>query len=205
GEMDAKDFAHSIAEVIHMYPENVNEVAFNLLDSHDTARILTLANGNLDKVKLLYLFQLSFIGTPCLYYGDEIGMAGGGDPECRACMIWDEAKQNRELFNYVKQLIKLRKSEPVFGNGGKFKFIHADNESDYIIYEKYDDAKRMVVIINNSNEKLTIPVIDELADKNVSEYFIDIDPTAQANEQPFSKDTKITVAPTSFRVFGTKQ
>src|SRR5690625_6945043 len=110
GEMSAKAFADSISEVIHMYPNNVNEVAFNLLDSHDTPRILTLAAGNLEKVKLLYLFQLSFIGTPCLYYGDEIGMAGDGDPGCRACMIWDENKQNRQLFDYVKQLIKLRKS-----------------------------------------------------------------------------------------------
>src|SRR5690625_6405372 len=82
-----------------MYPDNVNEVAFNLLDSHDTERILTLADGNLAKVKLLYLFQLSFIGTPCLYYGDEIGMAGDGDPGCRACMIWDENKQNRQLLD----------------------------------------------------------------------------------------------------------
>ena len=88
--ISAETFANSITEVLHMYSENVNEVSFNLLDSHDTPRIITLANGNLDKVKLLYLFQLSFIGTPCLYYGDEIGMTGGQDPECRACMIWDE-------------------------------------------------------------------------------------------------------------------
>ena len=102
GEMSAEAFAHSISKVIHMFPENVNEVAFNLLDSHDTPRILTLAEGNLDKIKLLYLFQLLFIGTPCLYHGDEIGMAGGQDPGCRACLIWDGSKQDRELFDYVK-------------------------------------------------------------------------------------------------------
>src|SRR5690625_3156022 len=203
-EMEAEDFAHSISEVIHMYPDHVNEVAFNLLDSHDTPRILTLAAGNLEKVKLLYLFQLSFIGTPCLYYGDEIGMAGDGDPGCRACMIWDENKQNHELSNYVKQLIKLRKSEPVFGNGGKFKFIHADNEKDYIIYEKYDDEKQMIFIMNNSDLEITVPSVKELMGKNVSEYFIDRDLTVKPYEQPFSQDTKITVAPYGFRLFETR-
>lgn len=203
-EMEAEDFAHSISEVIHMYPDHVNEVAFNLLDSHDTARILTLADGSLEKVKLLYLFQLSFIGTPCLYYGDEIGMAGGGDPECRACMVWDENQQNRKLFNYVKQLIKLRKTEPVFGNGGKFKFIHADNEKDYIIYEKYNEEQQMIFIINNSDVEITVPSVEELMDKNVSEYFINHELTVQSYNQPFSKDTKITVAPYGFKLFETR-
>ena len=76
----AEDFANAISNVLHMYPANVNEVAFNLFDSHDTPRILTLARGNLEQVKLLYLFQLSFIGTPCIYYGDEIGMAWWNGP-----------------------------------------------------------------------------------------------------------------------------
>ena len=203
-EMEAEDFAHSISEVIHMYPDHVNEVAFNLLDSHDTARILTLADGSLEKVKLLYLFQLSFIGTPCLYYGDEIGMAGDGDPGCRACMIWDENKQNRQLFDYVKQLIRLRKSEPIFGNGGNFKFIHADNEKDYIIYEKYNEEQQMIFIINNSDVEITVPSVEELMDKNVSEYFINHELTVQSYNQPFSKDTKITVAPYGFKLFETR-
>ena len=169
-EMNAETFANSITEVLHMYPANVNEVAFNLLDSHDTPRILTLADGNIDRVKLLYLFQLSFIGTPCIYYGDEIGMAGGQDPGCRACMIWDNSEQNRELFSYVQLLINLRKTEPVFGNGGSFRFIRADNESNSIIYEKYNDEKRIIFVVNNSDQQLTIPVVKELIGKDFNEY-----------------------------------
>jgi cyclomaltodextrinase len=169
-EMSAETFANSITEVLHMYPANVNEVAFNLLDSHDTPRILTLAAGNIDRVKLLYLFQLSFIGTPCIYYGDEIGMAGGQDPGCRACMIWDKSGQNRELFSFVQLLISLRKAEPVFGNGGSFRFIHADNESNSIIFEKYNDEKRIIFVVNNSDHQLSIPVLTELIGKDFNEY-----------------------------------
>ncbi|WP_047984441.1 glycoside hydrolase family 13 protein [Ornithinibacillus californiensis] len=157
-EVSAQEFQDAITKVQHMYPKNVNEVAFNLLDSHDTPRILTLANGNPDRVKLLYLFQLSFVGSPCIYYGDEIGMDGGQDPGCRACMEWDETKQDRELFDYLKTLIQLRKQEPVFGNGGDFRFLHASNDKNYIVYEKFNNEKRLIFIINNSTETINVPI-----------------------------------------------
>jgi glycosidase len=145
------------------------------------------------------LFQLSFIGTPCIYYGDEIGMAGGQDPGCRACMIWDEDKQDRQLFKYVKQLIELRKSEPAFGNGGKFRFIHADNKKDYIIYEKYNDQKRMIFIINNSDVELEIPVVDELIGKAILEY--SFDHVIEKNKLLFKSDQHISIDPFGFRIF----
>ena len=157
-KINAESFAQSISKVLTMYPANVNEVSFNLLDSHDTPRILTLANGNIDRVKLLYLFQLSFIGTPCIYYGDEIGMAGGQDPGCRACMEWDEIKQDRKLFHYVKLLIQLRHSDPLFGNGGDFRFIHTENEKNWLLFEKYNAERSLIFVINNSESTVQIPI-----------------------------------------------
>lgn len=157
-KMSAESFANSISKLLTMYPANVHEVSFNLLGSHDTPRILTLANGNVDRVKLLYLFQLSFTGTPCIYYGDEIGMAGGQDPDCRACMEWDETKQDRNLFCYVKSLIHLRHSDPLFGNGGNFRFIHISNEENWIIFEKFDADRRLIFVLNNSETNVQIPI-----------------------------------------------
>ncbi|MGY0691425.1 alpha-glycosidase [Virgibacillus sp. FSP13] len=154
-EMSASNFANSITEVLHMYPANINEVAFNLLDSHDTPRILTLAGGNVDRVKLLYLFQLTFIGTPCIYYGDEIGMTGGQDPGCRACMVWDKDKQNRDLFHFVKALISLRKSNSFYANGANFRFLDVDNEKNTIVYEKYNEDTRVIFVVNNSAGHVT--------------------------------------------------
>ncbi|WP_318617996.1 glycoside hydrolase family 13 protein [Sporosarcina sp. YIM B06819] len=202
--IDAESFAHSITEVLHMYPANVNEVAFNLLDSHDTPRILTLADDNIDRVKLLYLFQLSFIGTPCLYYGDEIGMTGGQDPGCRACMIWDDQEQNEDLLNYVRSLIHLRKTEPVFGNGGSFRFLYANNENDCIIYEKYNDDKRIVIVVNNSVKSLTIPVITQLIGKELREYSFDNNLIPQAVHQTFQTDSMIQIDPYGCRIFEMK-
>ncbi|GGA66577.1 glycoside hydrolase family 13 protein [Ornithinibacillus halotolerans] len=191
----AQEFADSITKVLHMYPKNVNEVAFNLLDSHDTPRILTLANGNQDRVKLLYLFQLSFIGSPCIYYGDEIGMAGGQDPGCRACMEWNEDKQDRELFNYVKTLLHWRKTEPVFGNHSNFKFIHVDNEKDYVVYEKFNADKRLLFIINNSEEEIEVPS-NVFANTPQKEWEID-----NGTKKEFVTDSTVTVQPLGYRVF----
>jgi len=203
-EMSAEDFANSITEVLHMYPTNVNEVAFNLLDSHDTPRILTLAAGYIERVKLLYLFQLSFIGTPCIYYGDEIGMAGGQDPGCRACMIWDKSEQDNKLFSYIQLLINLRKTEPVFGNGGSFRFIRADNESNCIIYEKYNDEKRMIFIVNNSEKRLSIPIVKELVEKNCNEYSFENNIILKTNNHIFKEDSVFGVPPYGFRIFEVK-
>lgn len=152
------DFADNITNVLHMYPQNVNEVAFNLLDSHDTARILTLAGDVKERVRLLYLFQLSFVGSPCIYYGDEIGMAGGEDPGCRSCMEWDPEKQDLDLFAFVQRLIGMRKEIDAFGNRGTFRFLQADQETSTIVYEKTSEKERLIFVLNNSERIQTVQV-----------------------------------------------
>lgn len=193
--ISAQDFVDSIVKVLHMYPKNVNEVVFNLLDSHDTPRILTLANGNRDRVKLLYLFQLSFIGSPCIYYGDEIGMDGGQDPGCRSCMEWDEKKQDRDLFEYVRSLLKWRRTEPVFGNHADIRFIDVNNEKNYIIYEKFNQDTCLRFIINNSLESVEISS-EALNLTTVHEWDIESD-----QKKELTLGSTIHVSPLSFRIF----
>src|SRR5690625_5811344 len=115
-KINAEQFIYTMNEIIQMYPLNVSEVAFNLLGSHDTPRLLSMAENNIDKVKLLFAFQFSFIGTPCIYYGDEIGMSGGEDPGCRACMIWVEKKQNSDLLKFVLIIIQLINTNHLIGH-----------------------------------------------------------------------------------------
>lgn len=56
------------------------------------------------------MFLFTYIGTPCVFYGDEIGLTGEGDPDCRKCMEWDRSKQDRELYDFYKLMIALRKT-----------------------------------------------------------------------------------------------
>ncbi|WP_404454505.1 alpha-glycosidase [Virgibacillus necropolis] len=172
--LTASDFTNMITDVQHMYPKHVNDVAFNLLDSHDTPRILSLAEGNQKRVKLMYLFQLTFTGTPCIYYGDEIGMNGGQDPGCRACMIWDEESQDQDLFRYLQMLIDFRKTETAIGNESEFRFLHANDEAQTIIYERVNEEKRILIIMNNSDTEVTINMgkIVQPNDGHVNELFL---------------------------------
>jgi neopullulanase len=86
-----------------------NRVQFNLMDSHDTARALTQAGGDKLAMKNAFLFMMLMKGAPCLYYGTEIGMEGGGDPGSRGPMVWDSKRQDGELLAFFKELITLRK------------------------------------------------------------------------------------------------
>ncbi|MED1862882.1 glycoside hydrolase family 13 protein [Fictibacillus nanhaiensis] len=159
--IDAKVFAEKMTAVLHMYPENVNEAAFNLLGSHDTKRVLTFCDENKDKMKLLFLLMLTFKGTPCIYYGDEIGMTGGNDPGCRKCMEWDESKQDLELFNHIQALLSLRQNHKVLANDGEINFIKADEQT--LVYERSTKEESVWILLNASehNAELSIEIPED--------------------------------------------
>ncbi len=156
GMLSASEFREQMTTVMMQYPDTVNEALFNLVGSHDTPRLLTECDGNIEKAKLIYTFLLTFIGTPCLYYGDEIGLLGGMDPGCRRCMIWDEKQQNHELFAHIKRLIQLRKTEPLLANSGKLFFLPIENG---IAYVKEDKNCKCLIILNPMSKELkfTLP------------------------------------------------
>ncbi|HET7628918.1 MAG TPA: alpha-glycosidase [Bacillales bacterium] len=150
-KIDAEQFANGITHGFNQYPKNVNEGMFNLLGSHDTPRVMTICEGDERKAKLLYLFQLSYLGTPCIYYGDELAMEGESDPGCRACMPWDENERANEFRTFIKRLIRLRKDEPAFGNRGEFHFLNLDDDPGLCIYKKTYKSDAIVFILNRNN------------------------------------------------------
>lgn len=174
-------FQNQLSQVQHMYPVSVNEVAFNLLDSHDTPRVLTYAENDKDAAKLMYLFQLSYEGTPCIYYGDEIGMTGGEDPGCRKCMIWEEEEQDRELFAFMQKIIKLRKNEPAFGNNGRFSFIDVGKE--ILTYNKESSEQSLMFFINPTSDLKSVEglsfsrVVDQDLNSKIDEDKVNISPS----------------------------
>ncbi len=164
----AEEFAYKTTDALLMYQDNATEVAFNLLGSHDTPRILTVCGENKAKVKQLFTFLLSSPGSPCIYYGDEIGMAGGMDPGCRECMIWEEEKQDKDLLGFISHLIQLRKENPAFGNKGTFRFIDANNESNHVMYVKTFEDSTLLFAFNNSDKEITVDIPYNLKGKTVT-------------------------------------
>ncbi len=166
--IQAEEFANKTTEALLMYPENATEVAFNLLGSHDTPRILTVCKDNKEKVKQLFTFLFSSPGTPCIYYGDEISMSGEMDPGCRKCMIWDEEEQDKDMFHFVAQLIRLRKENSAFSNYGTFQFVTASNETNHVMYTKTFEEQTVLFVFNNSDKEITVDVPFNLKGKKIT-------------------------------------
>ena len=123
-----------------------------------------------DVLKLISIFQMTYIGAPMLFYGDEVGMWGATDPYCRKPMLWEDfmydneknpsyinrgeeyfQKRDNDLFQWYKKLIKIRKENRVLVYG-KFKELLSDNENDIIAYERSNEGRSIIVVINNSFE-----------------------------------------------------
>jgi len=146
--LDAQTFTQAIGHQLAAYPQQVTETAFNLLDSHDTPRLLTICDNNEDAMKLAALFQLTYPGTPCIYYGDEVGIDGEGDPDCRKCMIWEPEKQNVDLLSFYKQLIALRHQHSAL-RSSDIRFVHAGKDDDgTLVYERIADGERILILLN---------------------------------------------------------
>jgi len=95
----------------------VAAVQLNLLGSHDTPRLLTLCGSDMDSVRLATLLQMTLPGAPCIYYGDEIGMAGMMDPDCRRAFPTDAAAWAREPYAWTADLVALRHSSRALRDG----------------------------------------------------------------------------------------
>jgi len=156
--LNAAEFKNILIKLLLAYPEGVNSALFNILDSHDTARAFTTCKENREKLKLILLFHLSWVGTPCVYYGTEVGMTGENDPGCRGCMVWDRKKQDRDLFQFLQKLVHARSTCEAFGSKGKLRIIEGDPEKNSFIYEKSTSTQILLFILNNSERDLSLDV-----------------------------------------------
>lgn len=169
GQMNAEEFKYSINNVNVSYPRQVNEVTFNLVGSHDTTRMLTFAGGNIEKLKLAYLFMFTQGGCPCIYYGDEVGMEGLQTPECegqRECMVWDENKQNKDILDFIKDIIQIRKENDDFKIVNN-EWIITDKDNGLLIFKK----GKVTVIINNSSKEVECELPKYLKNREVYDLF----------------------------------
>lgn len=149
--MDAEAFTNAIGTQLAVYPQQVTETTFNLLDSHDTPRLLTICDDNINSMKLAALFQLTYPGTPCIYYGDEVGLNGGGDPGCRKCMVWEPEEQNSELLEFYTAAIKLRGDYTAL-RSADLHFVHVDALNGTLVYERRDGDQRLLIVMNARGE-----------------------------------------------------
>lgn len=147
--INAREFLDIMAENRVLYMDSIIRQMWNLIGSHDTKRIYNECEGNINKIKLAIAYQFLYIGVPYIYYGDEIGLDGEDDPDNRKCMIWDEENQNKDLLNFYKMMIKLRKAnkELIYGD---FEEIYC--KDDLLAFKRVLKDTNILVLFNNSDK-----------------------------------------------------
>ena len=123
---------------------------WNLIDSHDTARFLHLCHDNKKKQHLAAAFQLLLPGMPMVYYGDEYAMPGANDPDCRRGMYWDEEYQDKEMYNWYKKLMQIRKAHACIVEGEMIETIANDDE-DTIVMIRKNGEETIAMLFNCGN------------------------------------------------------
>jgi glycosidase len=140
-------YADRIDWLLKLYPWEIQLAQLNLLDSHDTARLISIAGGDRDSVRLATLLLMTFPGAPSIYYGDEIGLPGTNfDPDTRRTIAWDRRNTwDMQALDYHKQLIAMRHAHPALRTGAYHR-LHADDDS--YVFARTNDNEALLVAIN---------------------------------------------------------
>jgi glycosidase len=155
GAIDSGEFLDRYIRLLAMYSPLVTSVNFNLLSSHDTPRFLTIAGGDERRLLLAQLFQLTSPGLVSIYYGDEIGMTGGDDPENRGAFPLDAPDRESPLWVATRDLIRLRRDRSALRNG-TWTLLHHSGQA--FSYRRAAGDEVVSVALNASDAPASLPL-----------------------------------------------
>ena len=167
---NGKAFFESMFRNMARFPRPALDSAINQLSNHDHSRFLTRTNRTpgtlagtgaqaasygIDQrvMELAILVQMTWPGSPTLYYGDEAGQVGWTDPDSRRTYPW--GRENKQLLEVYKSAIALRKKVHCLKTGS---LKELDSGNGYVVYGRFDSVDSAVVIINNSDEEVSLSV-----------------------------------------------
>ena len=153
-------FAAALGSAIARIPYANQLAQMNLLDSHDTPRLLTELGGasarGLARLALAFTLLFTRPGVPCIYYGDETGLQGGPDPDNRRCFDWDRSHWSQPIWQHVRGLVALRQSRHEWRQGAVLPLAHG---KDWLAYARCTGAQATVVVLNRGTARgVTIPL-----------------------------------------------
>ncbi|MFQ3612044.1 MAG: alpha amylase N-terminal ig-like domain-containing protein, partial [Fimbriimonadales bacterium] len=150
-------FDQRMRSLIVRYPRPSLYAMYNMLSSHDVPRFWRECQGDERRVRLGFLIMMTGIGAPALYYGDEVGLDGGGTPDNRRPMIWEPTPQQEALRNYVRRLIQARQRSAALRRGDWRTLLVDDTRNCYSFARIYE-GQAVVVAINNGSEPATLEI-----------------------------------------------
>ncbi|MEB3273159.1 MAG: glycoside hydrolase family 13 protein [Prochlorothrix sp.] len=142
--LDASGYAQKITALLARYPWEIQQTQLNLLDSHDTARFSTILGADRSSILLSVLLLFTFPGAPCIYYGDEVGLAGGHDPDCRRAFP-APAQWDQDLRAIYQQIIQIRQQCPALQTG-RYHVLYAEG----LVYSfgRILDSQGAIILVN---------------------------------------------------------
>lgn len=152
--MDAEDFDYEINLLRQSHGLSAS-VQLNLLGSHDTPRLLTLCKDEISRVTLAVAFLFTYIGAPMIYYGDEIGLRGGNDPDCRKCMCWEATEWEPKINQMFRKLIRARHLHKALRQG---EFVPLLVFNGIYAYLRRCESDEVIVILNPREERNNIKI-----------------------------------------------
>ncbi len=163
--MSAEDVKNRILQHLSRLPWVIWQNQFNLLDSHDIPRIHTFSSVNRQEYRGAVIFQFLLVGTPCIYYGDEIGIGGDteGDEGYRYPMPWSKVTKKPDPYSFYQRLAHLRKSSKALTEGG-MKFLYA--EKDVLSLARFYGSEVFVGVmsVSEKEEEIRLPLASIGAD-----------------------------------------
>jgi glycosidase len=138
-----------LAAIREDYPPNGTYASMNIIDSHDTIRALTSANGDKNKLMQMALLQFTSPGMPTVYYGDEAGLEGGPDPDDRRTYPW--GSEDTHLIDYYSLLANVRHKLTALRTGS-YDTLAADNSRKLYVFLRKDDAGQAVAAFNTGDQ-----------------------------------------------------
>lgn len=154
GKIDAFGFEDRVTGMIMRYPEQILYAQLNVLDTHDVPRFLTLCRGDWMKFRLAVVFQMTFIGIPSIFYGDEQGVQGMLEAEYRRTMVWE----NKSIFDFYKRLIGIRRSRTALEKGN-FRTVTAEKGKNLYVFERRYQNRSVLVALNAGKAKEALPFL----------------------------------------------
>lgn len=152
GTIDAAQFSARVAQMLHRYPAGIVQGQLNLLDSHDVSRFLSLCGGDVRRLRLAEVFLFTSPGAPCVFYGDELGIAGITETAYRSAMPWSDPPCAQQEF--FRSLTSLRQENEALVSGA-FRALWIEG-SFYIYCRKLGDIA-VIVALNAGPAPVQLP------------------------------------------------
>ena len=166
-QMPSDDFVAEVRRINESVPPEITAVQMNLLDSHDMPRFLTCCSGDKAALQMAWLFLCAMPGAPCIYYGDEVGLDGRHDPDCRKGFPWRTEDQDGDMHKWYQQCIRLRRDYQLGRSAAPQPVLTA---TDVVVFEAKTDSGQLFFAFNVGSDGATFELATDL-ESDVSVVF----------------------------------